>query len=341
MVTAAADLTASLSGARTPGGRMTTSRDIARAQAVLTKSPGLAEALCITAVDADANDAVTRYGGFELDDPLTLEEALTLETMAYPRRLDLAVVIARPAWTFMVEPSGTHGTRPETLRRLSDGATAVNVFWNINLHTRCRYWENQMEQVSFELLDDEPHPLADPRLQRLRQGLTFDDERFMGEALVLLERITGVRVDWMTERHPAAVVVAFDRFATSDAMSLLSDRAPDLGDAHPTHLESFAARAVDAACRIVGVEQHMLIQQPDALITRARELVGQHVMALIRTLRTEGVAPDHQLHQASAIAAIHARLADDLTERTAGALVHAINAVPGGWPRLKQQLDDV
>jgi hypothetical protein len=204
----AAELTAWLSG-RTQEAVVTTSRDISRAQAVLTRSPGLAEALCITAVKADTDDAVTRYGGFELDDPLTLEEALHLETLAYPRRLELAVAVARPPWTFMVEPSETQGTRPETLRQLSDGTTAVNVFWNINLRTRCRYWETQLERASFELLDDEPHRLADPRLERFRQELTFDDaDRFKGEALVLLERITGVRVDWMTERHTAAVVVA-------------------------------------------------------------------------------------------------------------------------------------
>jgi hypothetical protein len=128
-------------------------------------------------------------------------------------------------------------------------------------------------------------------------------------------------------------------------MRMLSSHAPDLDDTDPTHLESFAARAVDAACRIVGVDQHTLVQQPEALLTRARELLGQRAIALVRALRAEDMAPDmspdHQLRQASAIAAIRARLADDVTERTAGALVHAIKAVPDGWPRLKRQLDDV
>jgi hypothetical protein len=140
-------------------------------------------------------------------------------------------------------------------------------------------------------------------------------------------------------------VVAFDQFTTSDPMRMLSSHAPDLDDTDPTQLESFAARAVDAACRIVGVDQHTLVQQPEALLTRARELLGQRAIALVRALRAEDMAPDmspdHQLRQASAIAAIRARLADDVTERTAGALVHAIKAVPDGWPRLKRQLDDV
>ncbi|MCE7004549.1 hypothetical protein LWC34_17195 [Kibdelosporangium philippinense] len=72
-----------------------------------------AEALCVTAVSTDLDSAVARFGGIEFDEELTIEEALVLESMAYPRHLALAVAIARPLWTFVVEPSGTQGTRPE------------------------------------------------------------------------------------------------------------------------------------------------------------------------------------------------------------------------------------
>lgn len=332
------------------------SRDIRRIQALLTGSPMLAQGLCVTAVDVGADDAVARYGGIGLGEPLTPEQALDLVTLAYPRHLALAVVVARPPWTLVVDPSGTHGTQPETLHRLSDGATAVNVFWNINLRTRCRYWENQVELASFELLDDEPRPLADPRLERLRRGLTFDDvDRFKAEALVLLERLTGVWVDWMAASHPVAVVIDVDRFTFGDPRWQLSTRAPDLGDAELGELDSLAARAVDAACRIAGVDRRGLVEQPDALLARARELEGQHCIALVGSVRVwttwsgwppnaqgtrpEEVDPDEYLRQADAVAAVRARLADDVAERTAGALVHAINAVPGGWPQLRQSLD--
>lgn len=317
-----------------------TSQDVARAQAVLTDAPVLAEALCITAVNLEADVALARYGGAWLGESLTIEDALELETLAYPRYLRLAVSLARPPWTLVIEPSGTQGTQPQTLQTLSDRASAVNLFWNINLRARCRYWRQQVELASFELLDTQPGILADPWLQQLRRGLTFDDpDLFKAEALVLLERITGVALDWTSASHPAAVVIAADHFTLADPQWLLSTRAPDLHDTDPVRLDTLAAQAVDLTLRTAGVDPRSLQDRPDTLLAEARELAGQHMVSFAHSLRTGGPTQDTYLRQAHAIAAARARLANDATERTAGALVHAIDATPGGWPPLRQALD--
>ncbi|MFC3893080.1 DUF6461 domain-containing protein [Lentzea rhizosphaerae] len=317
-------------------------QDVSRVRALLPRSSALRDQLSVTAVDVGAADALARYGAVGLGASLTIAQALGVESSVYPRSLALAVVVARPPWTFVVEPSGTRGTRTETLSRLSDGATAVNVFWNVNFRTGCRYWENQEELASFDLVEEEPRPLSDPRLERLRRGLTFTDPaRCKAEALVLLERITGARTDWTTTSHPAAVVTDPDRFTSVDPTWLLSTRAPDLGDVEPAGLDDLAARAVDAACGIAGVDRGSLVEQRDALLTLARDLDVRYLIALVRSLDDQMVDPDEFLHKAEAVAAVRARLADDVAERTAGALVHAIAAVPGGWRQLKRILDRV
>ncbi|MCE7004548.1 hypothetical protein LWC34_17190 [Kibdelosporangium philippinense] len=87
------------------------------------------------------------------------------------------------------------------------------------------------------------------------------------------------------------------------------------------------------------MDRGSLVEHPDALLTRARQLIGQHMVALAYATRGAAVSSDEPLRQAEAIAAVRARLDDDVIQRTAGALVHAINAVPGGWPQLRQLID--
>jgi hypothetical protein len=134
-----------------------------------------------------------------LEGELSLEEAggLVLERFHASR---LAVQVDElDGWTTLIEPFGWAGATPDVLARLSaGGGRAVNVYWNVNALMHVGWADDGRVVASFDpLLDDRPDG-REPEEADLPFG---DPDRALRAALVLVERLTGVRIEraWLLD----------------------------------------------------------------------------------------------------------------------------------------------
>jgi hypothetical protein len=103
-------------------------------------------------------------------------------------------------WTTLIEPFGWAGATPDVLARLSaDGGRAVNVYWNVNALMHVGWADDGRNVASFDPLLDDRLDGREPEENDLPFG---DPERALRAALVLAERLTGVRIErtWLLDR---------------------------------------------------------------------------------------------------------------------------------------------
>jgi hypothetical protein len=134
-----------------------------------------------------------------LEGKLSLEEAggLVLDRFDGSR---LAVQVDElDGWTTLIEPFGWAGATPDVLARLSKGGRAVNVYWNVNALMHVGWADDGRIVASFDPLLDDRLDGGEPEEADLPFG---DPERSLRAALVLAERLTGVRIErtWLLDR---------------------------------------------------------------------------------------------------------------------------------------------
>lgn len=96
------------------------------------------------------------------------------------------------SWVLAVEVNGWQGSRPEVLRRVSQGTRAVSTFWNVNGVTRFSYAASGQVMTAFEAMSPEQREGADPDfLEEVRSGLPWDTADWVALMLALAARLTG------------------------------------------------------------------------------------------------------------------------------------------------------
>lgn len=144
----------------------------------------------------------------ELPRPLTVAEALeaSLEVDDFAWGSVLAQTDGLGSCSVILEPNGWATSLPELLARLSARGQAVNVFWNVNAVMSFGLARNGAVVRQFDplLYDDGGDPLPE------ELDLPFGEPgRVMAASLVLLTRLTGVRVEraWLLDRRRTTYVI--------------------------------------------------------------------------------------------------------------------------------------
>jgi hypothetical protein len=110
----------------------------------------------------------------------------------------------------LLEVNGYQGSRPEVLRRLSDGARVHSAFWNVNAVSRLSYAVYGKVLAAFEALQPPESGPLDGDLDDLLAAVLDDDGHWSAALLAVVERRTGVALDddWLNVPHPVAVLPA-------------------------------------------------------------------------------------------------------------------------------------
>jgi hypothetical protein len=174
----------------------------------LLRRTALDSALCWTVVEpvtapVNVDEVVRRLGG----DPGTVELAEPDDVPAGWTVFHLHPVGSAVA---LLEVNNSQGSRPEVLRRLSDGARVHSAFWNVNAVSRFSYAVYGTVLATFEALDlPDPGPL-DGDLDDLYAAVRHHDGHWSAAMLAVIERRTGVALDddWLGRPHPVAAIPA-------------------------------------------------------------------------------------------------------------------------------------
>jgi Family of unknown function (DUF6461) len=167
------------------------------------------EALALTLVEPASDAHLSKLNPrSELPGLLTVAEALDAI-----QRLDdyawgsvLAQTDTLGDWSVLLEPMGWVASDPGVLARLSEGGSAVNVYWNVNGVMSFGLARDGVLVRQFDplLYDDAADALPEER------DLPFGEPgRVVAASLALLTRMTGVRIDrtWLLERPRPTFVV--------------------------------------------------------------------------------------------------------------------------------------
>jgi hypothetical protein len=159
-------------------------------------------AACFTAVTGvSADEAARRFGA-----DLSSERAATFHEAFndYPHSTHL-LFDAIDDGVLIAENNGWEGSRPEVAEAVSRGGKLASVYWSVNADMSFVYAEDGMVLAWFDPLLVEqawsgaaPESIAEPC-----EDLEFGVSRARSDALVLLQRLTGVRLDrsWLEEPH--------------------------------------------------------------------------------------------------------------------------------------------
>ena len=110
----------------------------------------------------------------------------------------------------LLEVNGYQGSRPEVLRRLSDGARVHSAFWNVNAASRFSFAVYGKVLTAFEALQPPDTGPLDGDLDDLFAAVLRDDGRWSAALLAVIERRTGVALDddWLDQPHAVAALPA-------------------------------------------------------------------------------------------------------------------------------------
>ncbi|MGC4766176.1 DUF6461 domain-containing protein [Micromonospora sp. DT46] len=244
------------------------------------------EALCVTVVAGlTVDEALVRFDGFPARRTATLRDLAEVARAApfpYPR---LACAVDVDGHIVLVEENGFRGSRPEVLRRLSEGTSATSVFWNVNFVNRLSYAENGRLVASVDWSYPGHGDGDDPEeLEPYLDGLGFgEDGDPRPKALAFLQRCGGVRItrEHLVDAHPASVLVPADLFEPRGRLGSLLPGGADLVKlvGLPLRFESVRSPLLRKACRgavEVAVDgllpAEALTVDPSALTDADREL---------------------------------------------------------------------
>ncbi|MEV5764787.1 DUF6461 domain-containing protein [Micromonospora sp. NPDC052213] len=253
----------------------------------------------------------------------------------------------------MLQPNGFEGARREVLRWLSDGARVHNIDWTINGNGGISYavygkvlaWvdKNAPGRRHGEQPDVLDHDLDGLREARRRwdagdlAGADFD-----AEAMALVERRTGVRLDvgWVDGfEEPGQAVMIGDIPRDPRPPGRFGHEDPDLdarlrSAAEPTRRAALTLVARALADRFTFSDPEAVASTVDS-VERGVPLAPEMRTRMFRSRATgDGVAPSavHGLYAATALPGRHADEPLDL-------LNAATYAIPDEWPRLRQAID--
>jgi hypothetical protein len=152
---------------------------------------------CITLVrPADADGVVRGFGG-----DLARSRQVSLAGLGAPGAGEPVLAVRDVGTCLLVlEVNGWQGSRPEVLRRISAGARAVSVYWNVNMTTRFSYAVSGQVLTAFEAMTPDRRWGADPDcLEAARSGLPWETGDWVPLLLALAARVTGVQVrpEWL------------------------------------------------------------------------------------------------------------------------------------------------
>ena len=165
------------------------------------------QGLSITLVQPAGSDALRRLGpSRSIPEDMTIDQASRTLPETFAAKWLLVQEDELDGWTVLIEPHGWAGATPAVLQRLSDGGRAVNVFWNVNALMHIGWAEDGRVVRSFDPLVEEREEQRLPEEADLPFG---EPETTLAAAFVLVERLTGVRIerDWLvTRRRPTAAI---------------------------------------------------------------------------------------------------------------------------------------
>ncbi|MER5418962.1 DUF6461 domain-containing protein [Streptosporangium roseum] len=184
---------------------------------LLETHPYLAEAICWTVVQPvtmtlDLDTLVQRLGGRPQD--LEHEFDHAIDEAAY----EAVLYLGRIGSSFIVfEYNGFQGVRPEVLRRLSDGARVMSLYWNVNWHTRLSYAiygtvVTTLNPMSPKMREGHSPTALDAELVLLEKAVALNDGYlWQPAAMSVVESCTGVRLDasWLSQTHPRLLLKKF------------------------------------------------------------------------------------------------------------------------------------
>jgi hypothetical protein len=158
----------------------------------------IGEAACVTLVRSGDPAQVARAFGGRPRRSRRATLAQAAEELAAEALGDDPVVAVRgiDSWVLAVEVNGWQGSRPEVLRRVSQGTRAVSAFWNVNGVTRFSYAASGQVLTAFEAMSPERREGSDPDfLEEVRSGLPWDTADWVALMLALAARLTGQPVE--------------------------------------------------------------------------------------------------------------------------------------------------
>lgn len=185
-------------------------------------------AACLTAVTGiEVEEVVRRFGG-----DLTSERHATFDEAFNPYP-DAQYVLFddRGETVLLAENNGWQGSRPEVAEAVSPGGALGSLYWSVNAGMAFLYAEDGVVVAWFDpLLIEQPWSGARPEsVRETARDLRFGVERARSDALVLLERLTGVSFEqsWFDRPHRCVAVPGTDEYEplTLEAYASLTRRA--------------------------------------------------------------------------------------------------------------------
>lgn len=197
--------------------------DVVQYYADLLHRPDVPEMpMCLTFVGLDdVDEALARFDGF----PSVRQASLgDINEWLPPHELRVVVADRHGHGVLLGECCGFHGTRDQTLIRLSRGTIAASVYWDINANSQLSYARAGRLLYSCDFVVDGRPRGEDPNaVVPLLDGLHFGGDAPYAVALAFLERVSGARLtaDWFSIEHPASVIVTPETFDAADSPSVL------------------------------------------------------------------------------------------------------------------------
>ncbi len=212
------------------------------------RQSSLAVGACITVVvGAAAADVLAGFGADPLATPVHLDPWNSTGSVHVGQVGDAVVA---------VEYNGFEGSRPEVLRLVSQSATAVSIFWNVNYDMRFSYASDGSVVTSFDPMFPDDVFTGTPPRQALPaiEGLPFH-ELAIPSALALAERMTGVpltrdEIHRLRDAWPFTPVPADPR--PPDPYGSRGDLAELMGHATPQRLQDLALTMIARVEPAVG-----------------------------------------------------------------------------------------
>ncbi|MFG2045162.1 DUF6461 domain-containing protein [Dactylosporangium sp. NPDC048998] len=280
----------------------------------LDESP-LGEAACVTFVESMDLVAVAAAFGGSLEEAVdvafggSLEEAVDVAFDGdYEPDYAHATVVLRQigGWVLAIEDNGWQGSRPEVLRRLTEGR-AVSCFWNVNAVTRFNYANHGTVVTEFEALFPDDRGGFDPNaLEDLRAGLPWDEAIGATQQLMLAlaARITGL--EFVPDLLAGPMLAVPLRPWPQDVAERVHPRYEPLTQEDPElsyalqqadgpALRSVARLATDRAALAAGMREHPAL----AAVIAGEEVPPGRLDALARDLDLQGHAPQFRAVEAA------------------------------------------
>ena len=226
----------------------------------------IGEAACVTLVRSGDPAQVARALGGRLRRSRRASLAQAAEELGD----DPVVAVRRvDSWVLAVEVNGWQGSRPEVLRRVSQGTRAVSTFWNINGVTRFSYAASGQVLTAFEVMSPEQREGSDPDfLEEARSGLPWDTAGWVALMLALAARLTGQPMEpaWLDGEllvmpvEAAAEEVRPDIYPRYEALTYQDGPLAWALEHSANDLMSAAARAAaEYVIRASGLDSHLAV----------------------------------------------------------------------------------